>query len=58
MLKYITTDGSILVKKNNFKKNVFLKLDKNNNFFWKSLFHINTSNSLQKFEKFKSRFLK
>jgi len=58
MYRIITTDGSILNKPKNSKKSLFLRIDKNNNFFWKSLLHINTSNSLQKFEKFKSRFLK
>ena len=58
MYRIITTDGSILNKPKNLKKSLFLKVDKNNNFSWKSLLHINTSNSLQKFEKFKTRFLK
>ncbi len=58
MLKYITTDGSILVKNNNFKKTFFLKLDKNNNFAWKSLLRLNTPNRLEKCDKFKIRFLK
>jgi len=58
MYKLITTDGSILTKKPNPKRNFFLRKDKNNNFAWKSLLKVNAPNSSQKFEKFKNRFLK
>lgn len=58
MVRVLTTEGSILSKPKNFKKSLFLKVDKNNSFIWKSLVHMNTPNSVQKFEKFKTRFLK
>lgn len=58
MFRVLTTDGSILSKPKNFKKSLFLKVDKNNSFIWKSLLHMNIPNSVQKFEKFKTRFLK
>jgi len=58
MFRVITTDGSILNKPKKFKKSFFLKVDKNNSFVWKSLLHVNIPNSLQKFEKFKTRYLK
>jgi len=58
MFRVLTTDGSILSKSKNFKKSLFLKVDKNNSFTWKSLLHMNIPNSVQKFEKFKTRFLK
>jgi hypothetical protein len=57
MLKYVTTEGSILIKTKNLKKICFSKTDRFNTFAWKSLVPINTSNRLQKFEKFKNRFL-
>jgi len=58
MFRLITTEGSILNKPKSIKKSLFLKVDKNNNFSWKSLSHVKMPNSLQKFEKFKTRFLK
>jgi hypothetical protein len=58
MQQFITSDGSILFKPSNSKKLKFLKIDKNNNYIWKSLTKVSLSNSQQKFEKFKERFLK